>query len=145
MQWLRHTRYEPPTIQEQQAEVLRQAQMKQLAAAADARWAAKPSFLDAPDKQQPASMLESRDKSSGLGQGEVNGGEGRNVKAEPTLVSGVTDTEDLARETTDQQKHKKIVTEKEPKDSPWKQAQKGNPGDDWQPKEWAPAPSKRRG
>merc|ERR1711939_1206072 len=46
MQWLRHTRHEPPSINEQQLDEIRRAQMKQLAAQADARWASKPSALD---------------------------------------------------------------------------------------------------
>ena len=46
IQWLRHTRHEPPSINEQQLDEIRQAQMKELAARADARWAAKPSALD---------------------------------------------------------------------------------------------------
>jgi len=50
IQWLRHTRHEAPTINEQQLDEIRQAQVKQLAAQADARWASKPSYLDAPSK-----------------------------------------------------------------------------------------------
>ena len=41
-QWLRHTRAEPPTLEEQRADVERQARIKVLAAEADARWEAKP-------------------------------------------------------------------------------------------------------
>lgn len=53
VQWLRHTRFEPPSISEQQLDEIRQAQMKELAAQADARWAAKPSALDRQaDRQQ---------------------------------------------------------------------------------------------
>lgn len=50
IQWLRHTRYEAPTINEQQLDEIRQTKIKQLAAQADARWASKPSYLDAPSK-----------------------------------------------------------------------------------------------
>ena len=48
VQWLRHTRNEAPTIQEQQYDVIRQQNMKQLAAAADARWASEQSLLKKP-------------------------------------------------------------------------------------------------
>ncbi|KIW07636.1 uncharacterized protein PV09_01580 [Verruconis gallopava] len=48
IQWLRHARVEPPSINEQQLDEIRQAQMKELAARADARWAAKESALDMP-------------------------------------------------------------------------------------------------
>ena len=68
MQWLRHTRYEPPTVAEQHQDMMRIERMKQLAAQADARWAEKPSALDAPDKQQPVQMLQSRDPDSGVTQ-----------------------------------------------------------------------------
>src|SRR5688572_2075016 len=47
-QWLRYTRDEPPSLDEQQNEVVRQARMKHLASAADARWEAKPRLTDAP-------------------------------------------------------------------------------------------------
>ena len=53
-QWLRHTRDDAPSIQEQQYDVSRQAMMKQLAAEADERWKSAPSYLDAPNKHQPA-------------------------------------------------------------------------------------------
>lgn len=66
MQWLRHTRYDPPTLAEQQQDTMRQERIKALAAQADAKWASKPSALDAPDKQQPMQMLQSRDPDSGV-------------------------------------------------------------------------------
>jgi NADH dehydrogenase [ubiquinone] 1 alpha subcomplex assembly factor 2 len=48
VQWLRYTREEAPTLEEQRLDVLRQQRMKVLAAEADARWAGKESFLVAP-------------------------------------------------------------------------------------------------
>ncbi|CAG8027785.1 unnamed protein product [Penicillium salamii] len=51
-QWLRHVRQHPPSIQEQQQDLVRQAQMKELARLADERWASKPSYLDKP-KTEP--------------------------------------------------------------------------------------------
>jgi NADH dehydrogenase [ubiquinone] 1 alpha subcomplex assembly factor 2 len=47
-QWLRHTRRDPPSIAEQSQDLVRQQNLKVLAAEADKRWAAMPSFLDAP-------------------------------------------------------------------------------------------------
>ncbi|KAH7162573.1 hypothetical protein B0J13DRAFT_517830 [Dactylonectria estremocensis] len=49
-QWLRHTRQEPPTLEEQHDDVLRQARVKVLAAQADARWEAKPRVMEAPEE-----------------------------------------------------------------------------------------------
>ncbi|RFU79927.1 hypothetical protein TARUN_2271 [Trichoderma arundinaceum] len=57
-QWLRHTRREPPSLEEQRTEVVRQERMKYLAAEADARWEAKPRVMEAPREQQdPAKKL----------------------------------------------------------------------------------------
>jgi NADH dehydrogenase [ubiquinone] 1 alpha subcomplex assembly factor 2 len=48
-QWLRHTRKDPPTIVEQQDNIVRQERIKVLAAQADARWEAKPKVMEAPE------------------------------------------------------------------------------------------------
>ncbi len=163
MQWLRHTRFEPPTLEEQQQELQRQARIKLLAARADERWASKPSALDAPDKQQPIQVLESRDPKSGVvqmnAQQEVRsrGGESRSAEARSEAIerpahemrADVTPGEETpqAAEPTDApafKAKKRLRINKEPKeDSPWKQAQSGNPGDDWQPKAWTPPPRRR--
>ncbi|AEO58027.1 hypothetical protein MYCTH_2304985 [Thermothelomyces thermophilus ATCC 42464] len=45
-QWLRHTRADPPSLDEQRAEVARQERIKRLAAEADARWEAKPRVME---------------------------------------------------------------------------------------------------
>ena len=50
-QWLRYTRHEPPTLQEQSADVMRQSQLKQNAMLADARWAAKAKYIESPKPQ----------------------------------------------------------------------------------------------
>jgi NADH dehydrogenase [ubiquinone] 1 alpha subcomplex assembly factor 2 len=47
-QWLRRTRFEPPSLQEQTSDIQRQLELKQLARLADERWANKPSLLDPP-------------------------------------------------------------------------------------------------
>lgn len=112
-----------------------------LAAQADARWAAKPSVLDAPDKQQPVQVLESRDPNAGVRQ--MNADEEIKDRAVPprTVEEGIEEeaqTEDVPTLKT----RKRMRTE--PKDSPWKQAAKGNPGDEWQPVSWSPGLAKRR-
>ena len=78
-QWLRHTRFEAPTIQEQHYEVARQAQMRQLAADADARWNSVPSFLDGPNKQQPPPAVALNDPAGYM----------HNNQTEPTENEGV--------------------------------------------------------
>lgn len=72
------------------------------------------------------------------------------TRAEP--VQALESTEDLlgrkAEETEDDTAaptlKKRKVMKKEPKESPWKTATPSNPGDEWQPQEWQPAPAKRR-
>ena len=59
-QWLRHTRAEPPTLQEQASDITRQRQLKHNAALADARWAAKAKYIEKPATQeQPQGKLQS--------------------------------------------------------------------------------------
>jgi NADH dehydrogenase [ubiquinone] 1 alpha subcomplex assembly factor 2 len=126
MQWLRHTRFDPPSIAEQQQDLMRQERIKLLAAQADAKWAEKPSALDAPDKQQPVQPLQSKDPDSGLTQTNTT---------TATQTSIPTATQDAPASTP-----RKRIT-KEPKDSPWKQATQSQ---DWQPQGWSPAPAKRQ-
>ncbi|KAF1957187.1 hypothetical protein CC80DRAFT_411775 [Byssothecium circinans] len=136
MQWLRHTRFDPPSIADQQADIYRQDRMKVLAAEADARWAAKPSALDAPDKQQPVHMLESRDPDAGIKQSSD-----KEVRASTSEEQDVIEEQQTGDAPT--VKTRKYMRT-EPKDSPWKQAAKGNPGDEWQPTSWSPGPARRR-
>jgi len=53
-QWLRQTRRDAPTLQEQTADVQRQAQLKYNARLADERWAAKARYIETP---QPTPQL----------------------------------------------------------------------------------------
>ncbi|KAF2737025.1 hypothetical protein EJ04DRAFT_488716 [Polyplosphaeria fusca] len=146
MQWLRHTRFEPPTVSEQQANVIRQQQMKILAAEADARWAAKPSVLDAPDKQQPVHMLESRHETSGIkesnAQSEIGDDSEPLQNVEDVNVAASPSSSGQPSEGTPTVKKSKMKTQ--PKDSPWKQPSRSNPGEDWQPESWTPGPARRR-
>ena len=71
--------------------------MKLLAAQADARWASKPSALDAPDKQQPMQMLKSRDPDSGVGQMNVNQEIRDRAKPPPTMEEPELGTEPVIK------------------------------------------------
>lgn len=159
MQWLRHTREHPPTVAEQHQDMMRQERMKLLAAQADARWASKPSALDAPDKQQPMPMLQSRDPDSGIAATDAEPKARINVQTPAAEQSKMEEQADTIRTEAPAQSAESGTLEesmeaptlttrkrmkKEPKDSPWKQAAHGNPGQDWQPKGWSPAPAKRR-
>lgn len=145
MQWLRHTRFEPPSIAEQRQDQLRQERMKLLAAQADARWAAKPSALDAPDKQQPAHMLRSRDPDSASSHSPLQ------PQSTDSPGMSVADSQQMPQDPPEPATSNDAPTlttrkrmKKEPKDSPWKTLAQGNPGQDWQPQGWSPPPAKRR-
>ncbi|KAK3692845.1 hypothetical protein B0T22DRAFT_532246 [Podospora appendiculata] len=118
-QWLRHTRHDPPSIEEQRADVLRQERIKILAAQADARWAAKPGLMDKPkkaDQKADQSAAPSADKTSQAAQDQEQGQK-------------------------QQQKHRQQQPPPAPAPDPWKQAQSGSSGGDWQPKAWTPTPA----
>jgi NADH dehydrogenase [ubiquinone] 1 alpha subcomplex assembly factor 2 len=139
---------------------MRQDQMRILASQADARWASKPSALDAPDKQQPVQMLQSRDPDSGVVQ--MNVDQEIRDRAEPprTVEEQETRPQQVGEpappqqmphdppEPADAEDAPTLQTQKkmkkEPRDSPWKQAAHNNPGEDWQPQGWSPAPARRR-
>lgn len=128
-QWLRHMRERPPSLQEQHIELQRQHQMKHLAAAADARWEAKPRMMDAPGEGsgQPAPALESRAARAA--------GEEEMVTRNETIIPGAEQAEVL-------KKSKRKETETET-DDPWKRAPRAGPSENWQPQAWAPPASKR--
>ncbi|KAG8623222.1 hypothetical protein KVT40_008198 [Elsinoe batatas] len=138
-QWLRHTRADAPTIQEQQYDVLRQDRVKQLAAEADARWASKPSFLDSPAKQQPQPAIGVKDP----------GGYGK--QTEPTenegVRSAVGDQAEVGASVKGQPKDEGRFKgkAKDRKPNPFNQPQQGAPGEGWQPQSWTPGAAARRG
>ncbi|KAJ4268542.1 hypothetical protein NW762_002605 [Fusarium torreyae] len=116
-QWLRHTREEPPSVDEQQGDVMRQARMKKLAAEADARWEAKPRVMEAP-QAAPAPLL-SPAKTTPLQQ---------DVGKESQADTGVKEaTEDTKKA-----------------DDPWAKAKARGPGETWQPTAWSPPAAKKR-
>ncbi|KAI0548097.1 hypothetical protein F4679DRAFT_585855 [Xylaria curta] len=126
-QWLRHQRAEPPSMTEQMAEIQRQARIKVLAAEADARWEAKESLLDRPAEKKSAAAGE-------IGETREVGGEEEAKKEEVRREEGVKKEEEEDK----QQKQKSDP------DDPWKQAaQRGAPGETWQPEAWTPTPTKK--
>jgi len=142
-QWLRHTRLEAPTIQEQQYEVRRQASMKQLAARADERWKSVPSFLDAPERQQPEPAIGVKDPGGYAPQTEPENKQG---------VASAVEDQGKVDEIVKEGKEGKDVDEgrfkgktREREAAPWEQQQRrGAPGEDWQPQTWSPGVARRR-
>ncbi|KAM5433881.1 hypothetical protein MferCBS31731_006888 [Microsporum ferrugineum] len=117
-QWLRYVRPEPPTIEEQRNELLRQERMKYLAQRADERWASKPSFLNKP-AQQPAPALQSHESSYHATR------PNENAEMAEVLQEQHSDTKSSQR-----------------MKNPWDRAT-GGPSENWQPESWNPNVSKR--
>lgn len=114
-QWLRHTRPDPPSIQEQEMDVRRQLSIKRLARIADERWASKPSLLDGPELQQAPMEMKIGDP----------GGYAQTMpKDELGVKNAVVGTQEMTR-----------GKKKDPRDET---RRTGNPGDDWQPRAWDP-------
>ncbi|EEP80318.1 conserved hypothetical protein [Uncinocarpus reesii 1704] len=125
-QWLRYVRPEPPSIIEQQQELVRQEQIKHLARLADERWANKRSYLDKPQEQQPGPAIDSQTPAYHTG-------------PKPTAEqAGVRSAIGSESELGEQGKTKKKRT----KISPWEKSA-GAPGEKWQPEAWTPSATKR--
>ena len=155
-QWLRHTRSDPPSLTEQSQDVLRQQNLKVLAAEADARWAAKPSFLDYPGQArgQPLPSLEIKDPGcraaltglenkagviTAIGDEQDDGTKGRSISAgseEKGEQQNKMQVPDGIRhrfvERHGQETRSKEGPQKD-KEDPWKQARGG---EKWQPAAW---------
>ncbi|GFF27719.1 hypothetical protein IFM61606_03908 [Aspergillus udagawae] len=130
-QWLRYVRADPPSLEEQQQDVLRQLQIKQLAHLADLRWASKPSYLDKPQTQHPEPATRTSDATLNPPMGAV--GEGPKTHnavsgADTTQAAGTTTpTPDVAPTT---------------KEDPWAKARTSDT-ENWQPESWTPSASRR--
>jgi len=119
-QWLRYTRSDPPSLEEQVRDVLRLRQLKVLARQADERWENKRRVGDAMDQGvlEPAM--------------EVGGGGGLG-KARSTEEAREREREvrELEGEKTDR------------REDPWKQARR-NPGEEFQPESWGGRPAEKK-
>lgn len=115
--------------------------MKQLAAAADARWAAKPSVMDKPKRAN---------QELGVGDGEgvaadigTRGGAGR------VLGEGVTGDmvkqqgQEIGDPATEGPAVRRQRQEQE-KENPWKKQERGAAGEAYQPDAWIPKPARRQ-
>ena len=114
-------------------DLVRQAQLKVLAAKADARWAAKESYLDQPEERPLLGV--DRNTSAEAGESWKHGGQDavtENTKSVPQ--------ETLASE----ERNAGRVEDQSEKKDPWKVA-RGGPSEEWQPAAWAGeiAPRKR--
>lgn len=136
-QWLRHTRKEAPSLQEQSADVRRLQNLKVLAAEADKRWAAKKSLLDQPEgriAQLGISGAGSLKREEGRGTWNPEGAEEKIGETQ-----GSQDAERIPRFREGRDERRK---ERKEAVDPWKQA-RGGPSEEWQPQAASIAPAKR--
>jgi NADH dehydrogenase [ubiquinone] 1 alpha subcomplex assembly factor 2 len=140
-QWLRHQRGEPPSMAEQVAELQRQARIKVLAAEADARWEAKGSLLDMPPSTATTTAAEGGRQTREQEQAQVQETEQTSQQGEPEEPPRRDGREkDIPAKQTSSPK-----TEPPPSSpDPWKRAQRGAPGETWQPEGWTPTPARKR-
>lgn len=111
--------------------MVRQDNLKTLAAQADARWAQKESFLDDPNRVgQPQPLLEPRDR-GGYASPQTTDQSQQGVR------SMVGDQEEVAKSTGKQAKGPSPWAD-------WESKRKGGPGDGWQPENWNPGKAESR-
>lgn len=120
--------------------------MKELAAQADERWRAQESFLDAPQTQQPAPAIGTRDPAGYAPMTEPEGKQGvrsgveDEAKVDKSVAGQDVDEGRFRGETRERKPTKKKTGE-----APWaKQIPKGAPGETWQPQSWTPGAAPRR-
>ncbi|WPG98975.1 Hypothetical protein R9X50_00177700 [Acrodontium crateriforme] len=132
-QWLRHTRREAPSIEEQQYDLSRQAMMKQLAAEADERWNSIPSFLDSPNTQRSQPAIGMKDHGAKVSE--------RSLQQSSTITNNIQNEGqqigDLQNEAT------KIPNRREREENPWQKQATGAPSQNWQPESWSPGTARR--
>lgn len=144
-QWLRHTRDEPPSVEEQTTDLLRQERIKVLAAQADARWAAKPSYLDAPHLGQAVPPLRSpRREDATRPAGTLAEDVRETMSSGNRRGDGPGSSKKETRGVSQGEEKEKMQTGKAPEADPWKQADTGIPGQNWQPQGWNPSASSKR-
>lgn len=139
LQWLRHTRTEAPSIEEQRQDVVRQENLKVLVAQADQRWRDKASVLDAPGNMeaQPLPALRT-DMTAGSVEGlrsrDEEGARGGGVqRPESRIAEGDETQESNTKSSTRKPRESKEPVEE--KEDPWKKHQ-GGPSEQWQPQAW---------
>ena len=151
LQWLRHTRAEPPSNAEQQYDVQRQQHLKVLAARADQRWREQESYLKAPTGQeapggelgQPKPFMSPSKDGAGVDgptvakereSSEQGCGENRNPEEQQ---QGKRDEREMSR------RHAEGEAPRKDQENPWKLHNRG-PSEGWQPETWTPGRIEQR-
>ncbi|KIW41933.1 uncharacterized protein PV06_05530 [Exophiala oligosperma] len=120
-QWLRQTRSDPPSLQEQAADLQRQATLKHNARLADERWAAKAKYIEKP---KPTVTQQ--------------------LSGDPQKDRAIAESTPEQPPRPEKCKSGVETPAQSPKD-PWKQVEEtgSNHGTNWTPESWVPGTSKR--
>lgn len=122
-------------MDEQQDDVVRHAQLKVLAAEADARWEAKPRPMDLPPAAEKVTATRKLPQFDAAAAAQAVGG--GDASQHPTPVR-------VKQNSTAKQQEKVKVDDKEDVEDPWAKARPAGPSEGWQPAAWDPSPSKKR-
>jgi NADH dehydrogenase [ubiquinone] 1 alpha subcomplex assembly factor 2 len=128
-QWLRHTRSDPPSLIEQSQDLVRQRNLKVLAAQADARWAARPSFLDVSANRQSLPAIQGDAKTNYRTGGDEIMVHDAVPRAKRNIQGPDGQRYHFSAPIVEEQAHVR-----ERKQDPWKQAR--GPSEEWQPTGW---------
>lgn len=107
-------RQDPPSLEEQQRDVIRQQEIKRLAQLADERWRSKPSYLDKPQTRQSAPATRTSDATFNPAEQSAN-------TSRPAARPGVHNAIEGQAESNDRTKG--VPT---------------GPSEQWQPESWTP-------
>lgn len=139
LQWLRKTRPDPPSVAEQQLEIHRQSNLKQLAAQADQRWQQQESYLDKPEETgQPEPLLAPRDKGGYVGSASrPNSSSTSAASSSSRQAAGEIDRKTQPLQQEKNERESKVDQATKQRENPWAKHAHG-PSEGWQPKTWSP-------
>ncbi|CAK7232924.1 hypothetical protein SCUCBS95973_008421 [Sporothrix curviconia] len=145
-QWLRHVREDAPTLEEQQREVARQAQMRILAARADARWAGA-KRVDGPIEALPADEAKEPAAAEPVAAISATAAGGAKSQAPPADREPVHVYAQQQQQPRQQPRQQHQQQQPSLENDPWKREElaqgHGALGETWQPGQWTPPASKR--
>ena len=109
-------RCDPPSLEEQAGDLVRQERMKYLAAEADARWEAKPRVMEdvAPT-----------------------------LRLEPEQTTRDATVDAASQEESSQKTERKRDNDAKEGNDPWARAKSKGPSENWQPAAWTPTAAKK--
>lgn len=138
-QWLRHTRFDAPSMEEQQMDVTRQIQLKHNARLADERWASKKRYIEKPREKD--------EEQTGTRGMEAQRQVADEVRGKMEDRAGVPP--DAAVNARERVQHQQGASQHQQKPDPWEQERQKqkqtatNPSGAWQPEAWTPPPRRR--